>query len=199
MRKIASLAAALRRPRQPRRHGATVRAERQAMQEGPAKDLNFFRKPIAAADDLDMAPPQAAAPSRDAPNDYRGAQPHEFSDGRQATWDQAERADYEDSHDLIEDGSAPMHGLEQAYALDDEQRIQPGRPPARRPIEPADHYREPRAPRSYRGLAQLVAALVILLGVCTVVYWQWSNINNVYQFLSHFRSLPSQTPQPPPG
>ena len=165
--------------------------------ERPPQDLKLFREPIAAADDLDMTPPQRGAPSRDAHNDYRGGQPHEFSDGREATWDHTERAGYEESPDLIEDGSAPMHGLEQTYDLEDEHRIEPGRP--RRPIEPADHYREPRPPRSYRGLAQLVTALVILLGVCTVVYWQWSNINSVYQFLSHMRSRQSQTPQQPAG
>ena len=165
--------------------------------ERPPQDLKLFRKPIAAGDDLDMTPPQRGAPSRDAHNDYRGGQPHEFSDGREATWDHTERAGYEESPDLIEDGSAPMHGLEQTYDLEDEHRIEPGRP--RRPIEPADHYREPRPPRSYRGLAQLVTALVILLGVCTVVYWQWSNINSVYQFLSHMRSRQSQTAQQPAG
>ena len=165
--------------------------------ERPPQDLKLFRKPIAAADDLDMTPPQRGAPSRDAHNDYRGGQPHEFSDGREATWDHTERAGYEESPDPIEDGSAPMHGLEQTYDLEDEHRIEPGRP--RRPIEPADHYREPRPPRSYRGLAQLVTALVILLGVCTVVYWQWSNINSVYQFLSHMRSRQSQTAQQPAG
>ena len=165
--------------------------------ERPPQDLKLFRKPIAAADDLDMTPPQRGAPSRDAHNDYRGGQPHEFPDGREATWDHTERAGYEESPDLIEDGSAPMHGLEQTYDLEDEHRIEPGRP--RRPIEPADHYREPRPPRSYRGLAQLVTALVILLGVCTVVYWQWSNINSVYQFLSHMRSRQSQTAQQPAG
>ena len=165
--------------------------------ERPPQDLKLFRKPIAAADDLDMTPPQRGAPSRDAHNDYRGGQPHEFSDGREATWDHTERAGYEESPDLIEDGSAPMHGLEQTYDLEDEHRIEPGRP--RRPIEPADHYREPRPPRSYRGLAQLLTALVILLGVCTVVYWQWSNINSVYQFLSHMRSRQSQTAQQPAG
>ena len=165
--------------------------------ERPPQDLKLFREPIAAADDLDMTPPQRGAPSRDAHNDYRGGQPHEFSDGREATWDHTERAGYEESPDLIEDGSAPMHGLEQTYDLEDEHRIEPGRP--RRPIEPADRYREPRPPRSYRGLAQLVTALVILLGVCTVVYWQWSNISGVYQFLSHLRSRQSQTAQQPAG
>jgi len=166
--------------------------------ERPPQDLKLFRKPIAAADDLDMAPPQTA-PSRDAHNDHRGVQANEFSDGHEATWDHAERADYEQSPDLLEDGSAPMHGLEQAYDLDDEQRIESGRPPVRRPLDPAEHYREPRPPRSYRGLAQLVTALVILLGACTVVYWQWSNINGLYQFLSHMRSRQSQTAQQPAG
>jgi hypothetical protein len=164
--------------------------------ERPPQDLKFFRKPIAATDDLDMAPPQTVAPSRDAHNDYRGGKPHEFSDGREAAWDHDERADYEEAHELIEDGSAPMHGLEQAYDLDDEQRIEPGR---RRPREPADHYREPRPPRSYRGLAQLITALVIVFGAGTLVYWQWSNISNVYQFLSHLRSRQSQTAQQPAG
>ncbi|MFY9897913.1 MAG: hypothetical protein WAK67_08980, partial [Xanthobacteraceae bacterium] len=167
--------------------------------ERPPQDLKFFRKPIAAAGDLDVAPSQTAPPSRDAHNDYRGAQPHEFSDGHEATRDHTERTDYEQSPDMLEDGAAPMHGLEQAYDLDDGQRIEPGRPPVRRPLEPADHYRGPRPPRSYRGLAQLVTALIILLGVCTVVYWQWSNINSLYQFVSHMRSRQSQTAQQPAG
>jgi hypothetical protein len=169
--------------------------------ERPPQDLKLFRKPIAATDDLESAPPQTAASSHDAHNDYRGAQPHEFSDRHETRRDHAGtgRDDYEQSPDLLEDASAPMHGLEEAYDLDDEQRIEPGRPPVRRPLEPADHYREPRPPRSYRGLAQLITALVILLGVGTVVYWQWSNINNLYQFLSHMRSRQSQTAQQPAG
>ncbi|MBO0715887.1 MAG: hypothetical protein J2P55_00945 [Rhizobiales bacterium] len=162
--------------------------------ERPPQDLKMFRKPIAATDDLDMAP-QATAPSRDAHNDYRGGKRREFSDEREATWDHAERADYEESPDLIEDGSAPMH--EQAYDLDDEQRIEPGRP--RRALEPIDHYREPRPPRSYRGLARLIVAVLIIVGVSSLVYWQWSNINSVYQFLSHMRSRQSQTAQQPAG
>lgn len=164
--------------------------------ERPPQDLKLFRKPI-AGDDLDEAPAQTATSSREAHNDYRGVQPHAFSDGHEASWDhsETESGDYEHGPDLLEDGSAPMH--EPAYDLDDEQRIEPGRPPVRRPLEPVDRYREPRPPRSYRGLAQLLTAVVILLGVCTVVYWQWSNISSVYQFLSHMRSRQSQTAQQP--
>jgi hypothetical protein len=168
--------------------------------ERPPQDLKLFRKPITGGDDFDQ-PPQPAAQSREAHNDHRGAQTQAFSDRQDTTWDRGEtdRTDYDEAPDLIEDGSAPMHGLEQAYDLDDEQHIEPGHPPVRRPLEPADHYRAPRPPRSYRGLAQLVTAVVILLGVCTVVYWQWSNISGLYQFLSHMRSRQTQTAQQPVG
>jgi len=164
--------------------------------ERQPQDLKLFRKPMAAADDLD-AGPQTAAPSREQHNDYRGAQPHAYSDGLETSWDHSgtERGGYDDTPDLLEDGSAPIH--EPAYDLDDEHPIEPGRSPVRRPLESVDHYREPRPPRSYRGLAQLVTAVVILLGVCTVAYWQWSNISSVYQFLSHMRSRQSQTAQQP--
>jgi hypothetical protein len=165
--------------------------------ERPPQDLKLFRKPMPHMDDQDAATAQTAAPSRDAHNDYR-AQPHEFS-GHEARWDDTERVDDDQSSGMFEDGSAPMHGFDQAYDLDDEHRIEPRRPPVQRPIEPADHYREPRPPRSYRGLAQLVGVLLVLAGVCSVVYWQWSNISSVYQFLSHMRSRQSQTAQQPAG
>jgi hypothetical protein len=147
-----------------------VEAESVRKARAEPRSLKMFRKPIAAADDLDVAPPQTAAPSRDAHNDYRGVQPPEFSDGHELTWEHAEPADYEQSPDLLEDG---------------------------RPLESDGHHRGPRAPHSYRGLAQLVTAAAILLGVGTVVYWQWSNLNGVYQFLSLMRSGQNQTTQQP--
>jgi len=67
--------------------------------ERPPQDLRLFRKPIAAAEDLNTAPPQTTPPSRDAHNDYRGAKPHQFSDTRETTWDHTESADYEESPD----------------------------------------------------------------------------------------------------
>src|SRR5262249_21278948 len=112
-----------------------------------------------------------------------------FSDRHDATWDHAGQADYEQSPDMLEDDAAPMYGLDHDY-----DRIERGRPPVGRSLDPADHYREPRPPRSYRAFA---VALFILLGVCALVYWQWSNVNGVYQFLSHMRS--SQSVQKPAG
>ena len=177
--------------------------------ERPPQDLKLFRKPIAATDGLHSAPVQTASPSRGGHNDYRGAQPHGFSDPDEAahqatehaTWDRdlGEHADYEQSSDLLEGGLAPVEGLDEAYDLDDEQRIEPRRPPVQRPFEPADHYREPRPPRSYRGIARLLALVVILGTIGAAVAWQWSNISGVYQFLSHLRSRQTQTVQQPAG
>jgi hypothetical protein len=165
--------------------------------ERPPADLKLFRKPMAAADELHATPPQ----TRPAHNDYRGARPHDFSDTHESNWDRnaGERADYEQSSDLLEDGSAPVDALEEAYDLDHQQRIEPRRPPPQRPLGPADHYREPRPPRSYRGLARLLGLVVILAAIGATLSWQWSNISSVYQYLSHMRSRPSQTAQQPAG
>jgi hypothetical protein len=167
--------------------------------ERPPQDLKLFRRPMPGPDELHATPPQTAAPARHAYNDYRGAQAHEFSDARETAWDRnaSEHDDYEQSPDLLEDGSAPVDGLQDAYDLDDGQRIEPRRPPVQHPLE--DHYREPRPPRSYRGLARLVALVVIVAAIGAAVSWQWSNINGVYQFLSHLRSRQSQTAQQPAG
>jgi hypothetical protein len=165
--------------------------------ERPPSDLKLFRKPIAAADELHATAPQ----TRPAHNDYRGANPQNFPDAHESSWDRnaGEHADYEQSSDLLEDGSAPVDAFDDAYDLDDEQRIEPRRPPAQRPLGPPDRYREPRPPRSYRGLARLLGLVVILAAIGATLSWQWSNINSVYQFLSHLRSRPSQTAQQPAG
>jgi hypothetical protein len=165
--------------------------------ERPPQELKGVRKPI-AADDFDAITPQRAASSRDAHNVYGAAPPHEFSDRHEEAWHDgdAEHVGYDEPPDLLEDNAPPLLGRE-AYDLDDEQRIDHRRPPVHRPLEPAERYRQPRPPRSFRGLAQLIAAVLILAGVSAMVYWQWSNINGLYQFLSHLRSRQSQTAQQP--
>ncbi len=198
-------------PEQERRPAAQTSARSRLLgartSERPPQDLKLFRKPMAPAEGLHAAPAQTASPSRGGHNDYRGAQPHSFSDAQEgaheaaqhATWhrDAGEHADYEQSPDLLEDGMAPVEGADEAYDLDDEQRIEPRRPPVQRPFEPGDHYREPRPPRSYRGIARLLALVVILGAIGAGVAWQWSNITGVYQFVSHLRSRQTQTvPQP---
>src|SRR6516165_1760395 len=111
----------------------------------------------------------------------------------------AERFDDEEPSDLLEDATPTAHDLEQPYDFDDEQRIESGRPPVRRPLEPADHYRESRPPRSYRGLAKLAFMLLIIIGLGALISWPWSDINGLYQFVSNLRSRQSQTAQQPAG
>ena len=111
----------------------------------------------------------------------------------------AERFDDEEPSDLLEDATPTAHGLEQPYDFDDEQRIESGRPPVRRPLEPADHYRERRPPRSYRGLAKLAVILLVIIGLGALISWQWSDINGLYQLVSNLRSHQSQTAQQPAG
>jgi hypothetical protein len=129
------------------------------------------------------------------------AQVRDPSDLHEQEWrdGSAERFDDEEPSDLLEDATPPAHGLEQPYDFDDEQRIESGRPPVRRPLEPADHYREPRPPRSYRGLAKLAFMLLIIIGLGVLISWQWSDINGLYQFVSNLRSRQSQTAQQPVG
>src|SRR5215469_11889166 len=111
----------------------------------------------------------------------------------------AKRFDDEEPSDLLEDAAPPAHGLEQPYDFDDEQRIESGRPPVRRPLEPADHYRERRSPRSYRSLAKLAVILLVIIGLGALISWQWSDINGLYQLVSNLRSHQSQTAQQPAG
>src|SRR5262249_7536886 len=106
----------------------------------------------------------------------------------------AERFDDEEPPDLLEDATPTAHGLVQPYDFDDEQRIESGRPPVRRPLEPADHYRERRPPRSYRGLAKLAVILLVIIGLGALISWQWSDINGLYQLVSNLRSHQSQQP-----
>src|SRR5437763_808288 len=81
----------------------------------------------------------------------------------------------------------PLHGLAQGYDLDDQEQLELNRHQPQRSIEPVEHYRKSRPPRSYRGLAKLAAVLVIVAGLGAMVSWQWPNISGLYQFLTHMR------------
>ena len=129
------------------------------------------------------------------------AQVRDPSDLHEQEWrdGSAERFDDEQPSDLPEDATPPAHGLEQPYDFDDEQRIESGRPRVQRPLEPAGHYREPRPRRSYRSLAKLAFMLLIIIGLGALISWPWSDINELYQFVSNLRSRQSQTAQQPAG
>jgi hypothetical protein len=164
----------------------------------PREEFKGFRN--AGADDLDATDTHAAQPAHDTRDSYSGAQPAEFSD-EEEPWHQDRpepRFDTDRSSDLLDDVSPPMRGLEPSYDHDDEEQIAPVRRlRSQRSREPADQYRAPRPPRSYRGLAKLAAVLIILAGLTAAVSWQWSNITALYQFVSQMRSRQPQATQQP--
>jgi hypothetical protein len=107
------------------------------------------------------------------------------------------RFDSDGSSDLLDDVSPSMRGLEPSHNYEDEGQIAPvARSRAQRVREP-DHYRAPRPPRSYRGLARLIVVLAILGGLAGAVAWQWSNITALYSFVSHMRSRQTPVAQQP--
>jgi hypothetical protein len=162
----------------------------------PREEFKGFRN---AADDLDAPANRGKTPVRNTQNAYGAASTHEFSDAEAVAPDGAERFDNEQSSDLVEDVAPPLHGFEQGYDLDDQEQIELNRHQRQHSIGPAEHYRKPRPPRSYRGLAKLAAILIIVAGLGAMASWQWPNISGLYQFLTHMRSKPTQTAQPPTG
>jgi hypothetical protein len=165
----------------------------------PREDFKGFRNAASATDDLDTPATREKTPVRNTQNAYGAASTREFSDTEAVAPDAADLFDNEQSSDRVEDVAPPLHGLEQGYDLDDQEQLELNRHQPQRSIEPAEHYRKPRPPRSYRGLAKLAAVLVIVAGLGAMVSWQWPNISGLYQFLTHMRSKPTQTAQPPTG
>jgi hypothetical protein len=57
-----------------------------------------------------------------------------------------------------------------------------------------------RPPRSYRGLAKLIVAIIIFAGVAGLVTWQWSNLAGVYHRATQIGTKPpTQTTTAPPA
>jgi hypothetical protein len=56
-----------------------------------------------------------------------------------------------------------------------------------------------RPPRSYRGIAKLVLALVIFAGMAVLVTWQWSNLTGIYHRVAQIGTKPpAQSTTAPP-
>jgi hypothetical protein len=161
----------------------------------PRDEMKGFRG--LKADDFDAAHGHNASPPDDIHDQH--APSAEFSH-EEKPWheDSLEpRFDSDRSSDLLDDISPSMRGLEPSHEYEDEGQIAPvGRSRADRMREP-DHYRTPRPPRSYRGLARLIVVLAILGGVAGAVAWQWSNVTALYSFVSHMRSRQTPVAQQP--
>jgi hypothetical protein len=161
------------------------------------EEFKGFRN-LRGTQNLDASAGTAKA-SREAHNAYSTA-PHQFSDPDEESWRDGEDARFDDEQpaDVLED-APPVHEFEQGYDFDDHRQIGPASPQPHRPIAPAARYRQSRPPRSYRDFVKLAIVLIIPIALGVLVSWQWSNINGLYQFLSHLRSRPTQTAQAPQG
>lgn len=163
----------------------------------PREGLKSLRNVVNEVDDLGTASAQAARSARDTRDFYGNPSPqHGVDDDAPPLRNRVEPNFGDDDADLL--NHAPqMRSLEPSYHIEDEDAAFP--PPGRRGYGPEhdEHYEEPRPPRSYRGIAQLAALVIILGGVIATVSWQWSNISHLYQFFSHLRARPTQTAQAP--
>jgi hypothetical protein len=162
----------------------------------PAREpLRGFRDVIHDVDDLGGASARAARSARDTQDSY-GGQPYETPRDEAFTRQGGHDPHFEDTP-FFEDETPDQHGIEPAYAEEDEELSAPAvsRQPAR--LRAADEeYERPRPPRSYYGLVRLIVILLILGGVAATVSWQWSNITGLYHLFSN-RSRPAQTAQAP--
>jgi hypothetical protein len=158
--------------------------------------LKGLRGVVNEVDDLGSASAQAARSARDTRDSYGSPSPQRYADDDAPQRGRIEPHFVDDDADILED-APQLRSLEPSYHMEDEE---PAFAPAGAralPREHDEHYEEPRAPRSYRGLARLAVLVIILGGVGATVMWQWPNIQHAYQFFSHLRARQTQSAQAP--
>jgi len=158
--------------------------------------LKTFRDAVGEVDDLGAASAKSAQAARDTRDSYGADQPFS-ADAELAPLHEPAEPRFDDESDVFdEETPRPLEAFEDFAEEEEPPPPQAARPqPRARAAE--DHYREPRPPRSYRGLAKLAVVLIIVAGVVATISWQWSNITGLYQFVTHMRSTPTQTAQAP--
>jgi hypothetical protein len=163
-------------PRHPLR-----RQERRSLSDSGLKD---FRNVVSEANELGGAPARAERSARDAYAAMPAPAPE--LDRREAQFERADPRAYEqpEAHEPRphEEFTEPM--LEPSFTVEDSR---PAPPKARRaapaPIEDDEDFEreqvEPR--RSYAGLMKAIAALVIVVALLGLAYWQWQNMVGLYR------------------
>ena len=162
-------------PRHPLR-----RQERRSLSDSGLKD---FRDVVSEANELGDAPARAERSARDAYAAVPAPAPE--LDRREAQFDRADARIYEqpEAHEPRphEDFTEPM--LEPSFAVEDSRPVPPKARRAPAPIEDDEEFeREQVAPRrSYAGLMRVIAALVIVVALVGLAYWQWQNMVGLYR------------------
>ena len=134
--------------------------------------------------DLGAATARAAQSARNTRNSYDDETPEEVDDYHSDTQFGAdERGDEAYDSRAADDGE-----------IADENDAQ-GSPYAARRSPPGEEEEHQRPPRSYRGLIQLIVALIILGGLAATISWQWPRISGLYNSLTQIGAKQPSQPQ----
>jgi hypothetical protein len=183
----------------PRQAAAATARERLLSARGPSQTrqgMKGFRDVVSGVRDLGGASAKAAQSARDTRDSYGSISSQHYQPDEEAT---PSVNDIEPEQDTAASSfrqydSRHLRDREPSYDPDDEP---PALPPVRRPpLAPEDEYQQPRPPRSYRGLAKLVVALIIVGGLVATISWQWPRLTGIYHYVAQIGSkqqLPSQT------
>jgi hypothetical protein len=156
----------------------------------PAREsIKGFRNVVNEVHDLGGASAKSAQSARDTRDTYGPFAAHLPPDQPAA----ASLNDFEPEFDAENlnaghQGSRQQYSRHPQYEWGDEQ-AEPGPAP---PHDVEDHAPRPR--RSYRGLLQILVALVILGGLAATISWQWAHITGLYHYVAQIGSKqPTQT------
>jgi hypothetical protein len=148
--------------------------------------IKGFRNVVNEVHDLGSATAKAAQSARNARDSYNPAPARQIAPADQAEELDDAEAGY-DSHGWDEEHAAAGAALGHGAYEDQHDGL---RHPARRPA--GEEHQPPR--RSYRGLIQILVALIILAGLGSTISWQWSRLTGLYHSIA---SIGSRQPSPP--
>jgi hypothetical protein len=175
----------------PRQTAAPTARERLLSARGPSQTrqgMKGFRDVVSGVHDLGGATAKAAQSARDTRDSYGSISSQHYPPEEEAA---PSVNDFEPEGDAEESSfrqhdSRQLRDHQRSYETDEEPpALQSVRPP---PLAPEDEHQQPRPPRSYRGLAKLLVALIILGGLVATISWQWPHITGLYHYVAQIGS-----------
>ena len=172
----------------PRQAATQTARERLLNARGPSSNrqgMKGFRDVVSGVRDLGGATARAAQSARDTRDSYGSISSQNYPPDEEAA---PSVNDFEPEQDSVTSGFRQYdvrqpRDREPSYDPDGEPALQPVRRP---PLASDDEYQQPRAPRSYRGLAKLLVALIIVGGLVATISWQWPHITGFYHYVAQF-------------
>jgi hypothetical protein len=188
-KKIADAAGGIEAPR-PSAPQPTARERILSARTAPSltrEAIKGFRDVVSEVNDIGAATAKAAQSARDR-RDLYGVATSAREAMPSSAHDDEPRLDAKELTSADQELGRP-HGREPSSGLGDDEAglFTPHLP---RTTMPEVEQQRLRPPRSYRGLVQILLALIILGGVVATISWQWSHITGLYQHLAQSGSKP---------